>query len=227
MRKTSKNLYLLYMVFCMALITSNCIASKVFDTGIVLWGAPVTLTVGAICYPITFLVTDIIGELWGKKEASFAVTGGFICQIFSTVIVNIARILPPVDAGVQASYVTVMGSSWVFVAASLCAYLASQKCDLIIFHTIRERYLAKHGSTTKGKWIYNNVATITSQFLDSIIYVLIAFGLGFGWLWNAEMHITLLNMIMGQWAIKIVFALIDTPLFYFFTRKGGTQNVHS
>ena len=78
MKKTQKNLYLLYMLFGVALVTANAIATKVFDMGFTVFGNEVTLTVGVICYPVTFLVTDIIGEIWGKKESSIAVKFGFI-----------------------------------------------------------------------------------------------------------------------------------------------------
>lgn len=67
MKKTDKNLYILYMVFAVMLVTANCVASKIFTTGINLLGAPVTLTSGALAYPFTFLCTDIIGEIWGKE----------------------------------------------------------------------------------------------------------------------------------------------------------------
>ena len=62
MKKTEKNLYLLYMLFGGLLITANCIASKVWDTGIPFMGGTITLTIGVISYPFTFLITDVIGE---------------------------------------------------------------------------------------------------------------------------------------------------------------------
>ena len=66
MKKTNRNLIILYMLFGAALITANCIGGKVFNLGISFGGAPMTLTVGVICYPFTFLITDVIGEVWGK-----------------------------------------------------------------------------------------------------------------------------------------------------------------
>lgn len=219
MKKTQTNLYLLYMLFGVMLVTANAIASKIFNTGIMLLGNPVTLTVGAICYPFTFLITDIIGEIWGKAEAKLAVIGGFICQIVSTLFIVVARYFPAVDETVQASYITMLGQTWVFVVASLVAFSISQSWDVYIFHKIRTAYIKKHGSRDGGRWIWNNVGTVTSQFLDSIIYVLIAFGLGFGWLKDPSMHGLMINMILGQWIIKALIALCDTPFFYFFTRN--------
>jgi len=218
MKKTEKNLYLLYMLFGVSLVTANAIASKVFDTGIMLFGSSITLTVGVIVYPLTFLITDIIGELWGKAEANLAVRYGLICQVVATLFIIIARYLTAVDETMQASYVQLMGQNWVFVVASLTGYWCSQSWDVYIFHKVRENIIAKHGNN-KQRWIWNNASTMTSQFIDSVLYVVIAFGFGFGWLFNSEMTIPMINMIIGQYLIKVVFAAFDTPFFYFFTRK--------
>lgn len=221
MKKTDKNLYILYMVFAVMLITANCVASKIFTTGINLFGAPVTLTSGALAYPFTFLCTDIIGEIWGKEKANIAVKGGFICQLFSTALIILVRYFPTTDAAMQESYVTLLGQNWVFVVASLVAYVCSQSLDVKLFHAIRGWYIRKHGSTKGGKWIWNNAGTMTSQLVDSTVYVLIAFGFGFGWLFQDGMKVVLFNMILGQWLFKVVLAALDTPLFYLFTRRSN------
>jgi len=221
MKKTEKNLYLLYMLFGVLLVTANCIASKVWDTGIPFLGSTITLTIGVISYPFTFLCTDIIGEIWGKKEANLAVKYGFIAQVLSTVLIIVARYATPVNAEVQNAYVLLLGQQWVFVLASLVAYYVSQTLDVKLFHMIRDQYISKHGSTKGGKWIWNNVATMTSQLVDSTIYVSIAFGFGFGWFFKTEMLSTLFGMILGQWLFKVIIAALDTPLFYFFTRKSN------
>lgn len=220
MKKTEKNLYLLYMLFGVALITANCIASKLMILPFKMFGSAVTITCGVIVYPITFLVTDILGEIWGKKEAGLAVKFGFICQVIATVIIVIARYIPAADATMQEAYVSLLGQNTMFVIASLSAYLCSQKWDVFIFHKIRDAYIKKHGSTKGGKWIWNNVGTMTSQLLDSSIYVLVAFGLGFKWLWTPGMPTMMLNMIIAQWLFKVVIAALDTPFFYWFTREG-------
>lgn len=219
MKKTDENLYILYMVFAVMLITANCVASKIFTTGINLFGAQVTLTSGALAYPFTFLCTDIIGEIWGKEKANIAVKGGFICQLFSTALIILVRYFPTTDAAMQESYVTLLGQNWVFVVASLVAYVCSQTIDVNLFHAIRGWYIKKHGSTKGGKWIWNNVGTMTSQLVDSVVYVFIAFGFGFGWLFQDGMRLVLFNMILGQWLFKVAIAALDTPLFYLFTRR--------
>lgn len=223
MKKSQGNLNILYTLFVTMLVTANVIGAKVFNTGLFLFGSPITLTVGAICYPITFLITDVIGELWGKKESQMAVIYGFICQVAATAIIIIARYLPAVDDIMQDSYITVLGQNWVFVIASLVAFGVSQSWDVFIFHKLRDWYIKKHGSRKGGRWIWNNVGTITSQLIDSILYAGIAFGLGFGWLFNSEMLPVLGAMIFGQWIIKLIIALLDTPVFYLLTRREGEK----
>ena len=219
MKKTAANLNLVYMIFAVSLVTANCIASKMFNTGITLFGAPVTLTTGALCYPITFLCTDIIGEIWGREEANRAVKFGFVVQLFATAIIIVARYMPAVDPMMQEAYVSLLGQNWVFVLASLTAYGCSQSWDVFMFHKIRSWYIKRYGSTKGGKWIWNNGSTMTSQLIDSIVYVSVAFGFGFGWFFDSAMHQMLYNMILGQWLFKVLLAALDTPFFYFITRK--------
>lgn len=219
MKKTNQNLVLLYMVFGAALVTANCIGSKIFDTGLTLGGAAVTLTTGAICYPITFLITDVIGELWGKKEARLAVLGGFICQLVSTIVIIIARYAPAVDPNIQSSYIALLGQNYMFTIASLTAYTCSQSWDVMMFHKVRDWYIRKHGSTKGGKWIWNNASTMTSQFWDSLIYVAIAFGIGFGWFTDRSMWLVMSNMVLAQWMFKVILAALDTPFFYWLTKE--------
>lgn len=219
MKKTQNNLYLLYMMFGVALVTANAIATKIFDMGFSVFGNRVTLTVGVICYPVTFLVTDVIGEIWGKRESTLAVRYGFICQVVSTIFIIIARYLPAVDSSMQEHYVSLLGQNWIFVLASLSAFLCSQTWDVFVFHKIRDAYIRKHGTRDGGRWIWNNASTVGSQLIDSIIYVMVAFGFGFGWLFQSEMRGMMVSMIFGQWLVKAVLALCDTPIFYFLTRR--------
>lgn len=216
MRKTQENLNLLTIVFIVTLVISNVITGKVINLGISLFGNPITIAGAIICYPVTYLITDIVGEIWGKKEANRIVRYGFLSQIIATLIIILTTYTPAVDPAMQEAYVALLGQNWVFVVGSLAAYLVSQFLDVTIFHTIRSRYIERHGSTKGGKWIWNNLSTMTSQLVDTAIFITIAFGLGFGWLWSAPGM--LVNMLIGQYLVKFVCALIDTPFFYFFTR---------
>ena len=218
MRKTNTNLMLCAMVFAVALVVSNVITAKTIQTGIPLFGSTILVPSAVICYCITFLMTDIIGEIWGKKEARTVVLGGFVCQVIAMCLIIIGQVLPAADPVMQGAYDMLLGQNAVFVIASMTAYLLSQSWDVFIFHRIRNRVLANGGSA-RSRWIWNNASTMTSQIIDTVVFIGIAFGIGFGWLFDAAMLPQLGAMMVGQYLCKFVLAALDTPFFYLLTRK--------
>jgi hypothetical protein len=218
MRKTNTNLMLCAMVFAVALVVSNVITAKTIQTGIPLFGSTILVPSAVICYCITFLMTDIIGEIWGKKEARTVVLGGFFCQVIATCLIIVGQLLPAADSSMQAAYEMLLGQNAVFVIASMAAYLLSQSWDVFIFHRIRNRVL-ENGGSTRSRWIWNNASTMTSQIIDTVVFIGIAFGIGFGWLFDAAMLPQLGAMMVGQYLCKLVLAALDTPIFYLLTRK--------
>lgn len=127
------------------------------------------------------------------------------------------------DAVMDNAYQTLLGQNWIFVIGSLSAYLVSQSWDVAVFHAIRDRYIAKHGSTKGGRWLWNNGSTITSQIWDTVIYAVISFGFGLGWVHTHEGRMQLIGIIIGQYLLKACLALLDTPFFYFFTRNADRR----
>lgn len=95
--------------------------------------------------------------------------------------------------------------------------------DTVNRHAIRDRYIAKHGSTKGGRWLWNNGSTITSQIWDTVIYAVISFGFGLGWVHTHEGRMQLIGIIIGQYLLKACLALLDTPFFYFFTRNADRR----
>ena len=211
MRRTPEALNILTIVFIVSLVISNVITGKVIDTGITLFGNPVTIAGAVICYPVCYLITDIVGEMWGKREANKIVKYGFIGQVLATLIIVATTYTPYLDMDMQAAYVKLLGQNWVFVAGSLSAYLASQYLDVHIFHTLKEK------TNGKSKWIRNNASTMLSQLVDTAIFIIIAFGFGFGWIFDNQ--VALLNMVIGQYLIKLIIAVLDTVPFYILTRE--------
>lgn len=181
------------------------------------------LSGGAITYAVTFLCTDIIGEIWGKATAQRVVKYGFIGQIFATACIMLTGVFPATDVVMDNAYQTLLGQNWIFVIGSLSAYLVSQSWDVAVFHAIRDRYIAKHGSTKGGRWLWNNGSTITSQIWDTVIYAVISFGFGLGWVHTHEGRMQLIGIIIGQYLLKACLALLDTPFFYFFTRNADRR----
>lgn len=203
MYKTQRNLMVVSAFFVAALIISNILASKVVQIGFI------EIPAAVIAYPVTFLCIDIISELWGKAEANFMVRLGFVVQMFSLVLIYIAIALPAAPYADQASFAAVLGSQWGIVLASLLAYIVSQSFDVFAFHKVKEHF--------KPKWM-RNCTTIFSQLIDTAVFITIAGVL----VWNIPGQ-TILIMIGCQYLVKVLFALADTPFFYFFTRHGTAE----
>lgn len=199
MKKTESNLLLLNGIFITSLIVANILASKV----VTIWDF--VLPAAVVAYPLTFLMTDVIGEIWGKEEANRAVRNGFICQVISLILISLAILLPVAPfADNQAEFQAILGQSFRVVFASMIGYLIAQCNDVFIFHKLKEKCNGKH------KWLRNNVSTLLSQLLDTAVFITIAF---IGIVPN------IFTMILSQYVVKAAYALIDTPFFYLLTRK--------
>ena len=204
MQKTDRNLLILNGIFITSLLIANVLSAKIVS----FWGMVIPAAI--VAYPLTFLMTDLIGEIWGKEQANKAVKLGFICQIASLVMIGLAILLPVAPfADNQAQFKSIMGQSFRVVAASLVAYYCSQSWDVWIFHKIRSM-------STKHKWIRNNVSTMTSQMIDTAIFITIAFVGVVPNIWT---------MIISQYVIKVVYAALDTIPFYLLT-KGSEAIKH-
>lgn len=209
MKKTETNLTFLNCLFITSLLVANVVASKV----VTFWGLVVPAAI--VAYPLTFLMTDVIGEIWGKEEANKTVKIGVVCQLASLLMIGIAILLPVAPfADNQAEFKSILGSSFRVVFASLIGYVCSQSWDVWIFHKIRDAYIKKHGSTKGGRWIWNNASTMTSQIIDTAIFITIAFIGVVPNIWS---------MILSQYLVKFVYALLDTPFFYLLTNKKRSE----
>ena len=203
MQKTENNLILLNGIFLTSLLIANVLSAKI----VVIAGAVIPAAV--VAYPLTFLMTDLIGEIWGKEQANQAVKNGFICQLISLVLIGLAILLPVAPfADNQAEFKGIMAQSFRVVAASLVAYYCSQSWDVWVFHKIREK-------GTGNKWLRNNLSTMTSQIIDTAIFITIAF---IGTVPNIWV------MIGSQYLIKCIYALLDTIPFYYLTRGSEIIN---
>ena len=201
----AQKLYLILAgLFIAALISCNLIFQKFFS-----WSPfglyTFEISVGIIPYPITFLVTDIISEIYGRKKANQVVMAGLFASVFVLGIVMVAESVAatswsPVDDG---TFSKVFGLTGVAVGASMLAYLLAQFIDIRVFHFWKR--------LTKGKhlWLRNNASTMFSQLVDtSMVLVILCSAGAIGW----ERFGSLL--LMG-WLFKVLVALIDTPIIYF------------
>lgn len=205
MKKNDSNLIFINCVFVTSLLIANVVSSKIVYFG------GLTVPAAIVAYPLTFLMTDVIGEIWGKAEANKTVKIGFLCQCISLVLIMLAMLLPVAPfADNQTEFVAVLGSSFRVVFASMIAYICSQTWDVWVFHKIRDAYIAHYGSVQGGRWIWNNASTMTSQMIDTAIFITGAF---YG------IVPSIFSMILSQYFIKVVYAALDTIPFYLLTNK--------
>jgi len=211
MFKKANNIYLILIgLFITSLVVSNLIFQKFFHLNI--FGIYFELSVGIIFYPITFLITDVVSEIFGQKKANQMVITGIFSSIFCLLIIYLANYLPattwsPVD---DKTFNLVFGNTSLAVGASMFAYLCAQLIDIRMYHFWKK--------LTKGKllWLRNNLSTIPSQFLDTflILFLLCA---GSAIEWNR-----FVSLFTQGFLFKILIAIIDTPIIYlcvFFLRR--------
>ena len=210
MKKTNRNLLIITVVFVTSLITSNIISSNgMIYTSIYLGGIQLLAPAAVLAYAMTFLCTDVIGQVWGKEESSMAVKLGLLGQLICTFLIFITPILfRPWFEGSE-TYTVLNSLGW-FTLGSIIAYCCSQTWDVFIFHKIKNKFENK----SSMKWLWNNLSTMTSQIIDTVIFIGIGFGIG--------LHMdgsTLIGLMIGQYGVKFCLALIDTPIFYLLTRR--------
>lgn len=187
-------------LFITSLVISNVVTAKILQLGLFIVPGAVLL------YAFTFTCTDLISELYGRKEAQKLVNTGFIMSIFAMIMIYLTGMLPsaPFALQVQDAYNTLLGTNFRIVAGSMLAYYISQTWDVWIFEKFKEK------TNGKKKWIRNNLSTMTSQLLDTAIFITIAF------IGNVP---SIIWMIFSQYIVKLIIAALDTPIFYLLTRE--------
>ena len=197
-------------LFITSLVVSNLIFQKffywypldieIFDNKLF------ELSVGILPYPITFLITDLISEIYGKKKAKDVVITGIFASFFSIILLLISDAVPAVEKSPisDEEFKKVFSVSSIAVFASMLAYLIAQLVDIRIYHFWKK--------LTKGKllWLRNNFSTFSSQFIDSCLVIgLLCFFDILSWdlFWG---------LALSAIIFKVFVALIDTPFLYFF-----------
>lgn len=211
-KKLAYKIYLyLGALFITSLVVSNLIFQKFFYWrpfgDMTVFGASLfEISVGILPYPITFLITDLISEIYGRKKANQVVTAGIFASFFSMFIVLIANNVPAIPASPvnDALFSDVFALSPLAVLASMLAYLCAQYVDIAIYH------YWKH--LTKGKylWLRNNFSTFTSQFIDTFIVV------GLLCIFEVLPWSLFYGLVISGFIFKIFIAFLDTPLLYLF-----------
>lgn len=193
--------YALGALFIAALITCNLIANKFIS--IDLGFKTFVISAGVLPYPITFLITDVLSELYGQKRTTHVVFAGLIASLFVLLILWLGAVFPAIEGSPvnDEMFNTVFQNAWRVIAASMLAYLFAQLIDVRLFHFWKR--------VTKGKhlWVRNNFSTILSQAVDTTLVVVVLFI-------GVESWETMGGYIRDGWLFKVLCAAIDTIIFY-------------
>lgn len=194
-------------VFVTALVVGDLIGGKLM--GVPLFGQVHYLSVGFIPFPITFLLTDLINEFYGKRAARTVTWLGFGMAVFTLVVITMAVAMPwhpdtlkPEWTGLTPStFDLVFASGRRILIASMTAYVVAQLIDIAVFHRLK--------SLTKGKllWVRATGSTVVSQLIDTIVIQSLV------WSGNLELP-KLTNLIITSWVGKVLIAVLLTPLIY-------------
>lgn len=192
-------------MFVTALIISNIIAVKLIDIfGIVLPAA-------VILFPISYIIGDVLTEVYGFSRARQAIWTGFFCNLVAVIAIWVAGLLPPASFWsvvgfnssevAQQAYVAILGFTPRLLMASFLAYLAGEFLNALV--------LAKLKLATSGRylWLRTISSTIVGQGVDSLVFITVAFA---GILPAGALQAA----ILSQWAFKTTYEAIATPLTY-------------
>ena len=188
-------------IFIASLVTCNLIANKfvTVDLGFKVF----IVSAGILPYPLTFLVTDLISELYGQKKANLVVFSGFVASMFVLFFLWLGGQFNAIPSSIVNDdiYNSVFQNAWRIIAASMIAYLFAQFIDVRIFHFWKRLTNGKH------LWLRNNGSTIASQLVDTTLVIMILF-VG---VWESGQ---IISAIIDGWLFKMLMAAIDTPIIY-------------
>lgn len=192
-------------LFVAALVSCNLIANKfvTVDLGF----KQFVISAGILPYPLTFLVTDLLSEIYGRRRANQVVLSGFVALVFVIGVLWLGNEFSAIAGSKvdDATYELVFGNAPRIIGASMAAYLVAQLVDIRLFHFWKR--------VTRGKhlWVRNNFSTWLSQLVDTTLVVLVIFFQKDGKPTDWEF---IGGAILDGWLFKVLCAAFDTPLFY-------------
>jgi hypothetical protein len=191
-----RNIILLSGLFIASLVTANMIGSKL----VVVFG--ITVSIGAFIIPVTFVLTDLMTELYGKKLVSTVVFIGVFIQLYVLALVWLGGLIPSAASrNLDLAYAQMFSLTPRMIVASIIAYTISQVLDIKIFLWIKKKTQGKH------LWLRNNVSSMLSLLLDSFVFIFIFL---YGILPIPELVKTSFSIFL----IKILMTVCDTPFVY-------------
>ena len=196
-------------LFITALVTAQVTAVKVvaftLPVSLPVTGDMLIVPAAVFAYAITFFASDCYTELFGKRAAQVLVNIAFLMNFVLLLLVWLAIWAPTFEGSPVSNepFAQTLGASTGIVFGSLTAYIVSQNWDVVVFHRIKVHTAGRH------LWIRNIVSTATSQLIDTVLFIVIAFivfqGMSLG---------DALALIVGQYLVKVALVGLDTPFVY-------------
>lgn len=199
----TQNLWPNRLLIALAIYITSLIAANTLGLKLMPFLFGTHLSVAVFSFPVVFLMTDIVGEIYGKRVARQFVIAGFVSTLLWVSYMLVSDLMPwSKDAAwVEKSYDTVFGVAVRISIASLLAFAIAEYQDVIAFFFFRRKFGSEHF------WIRSNLSNIWSQFLDTVIFTLVAFVGIYPWP-------TLIAIILPWWLYKVVMGFLYTPLSY-------------
>ncbi len=191
--------------------------SRFVDLSFVFFGfeIPVIVAIGVLPYPITFLCTDLISELYGKKKATLIVWTGLVVNIWLAIVLWLGGIAPEFTTSSESistnnAFMTIRSLALGTIIASMIAYFLAQYIDVSVFHFLKN---LTHG---KYLWIRNNGSTMVSQLVDTTAVIFITHYLTYSIpIPEGKSEVEgLITLVLYAYIFKFIAALVDTPIFY-------------
>jgi queuosine precursor transporter len=199
----SKKLFTLYQVICAAFCTivvlSNIFSAKMVPLPFFDFSIPA----GLIVYPLTFLLSDLVTEIYGPKRAKRMIYTALGMSLLSFILIQAVLLLPNAEIKQQSAFETVLGLSSLRIFSSLAAYMTSQIVDIYMYALIKRK------TRFNFLWLRSNGSTWISQIVDTVVIdiLFLYWGLGFG-------VMEVLPIMLFSYAYKAFFSVACTPLFY-------------
>jgi hypothetical protein len=191
------------LLFALAIYLTSLIASNTLGLKIMPFILGTHLSVGVFMFPVVFLGTDVIGEVYGKKIAKYFVYAGFIATLLFIAYNLISAATPWASEGlwVKDAYNTVFGISLRISIASVIAFAIGEYQDVVAFFFAKQRFASMRF------WSRSFIASLWSQFFDTVIFMIVAF-------YGVYPNHVLISIIFTWWLFKVGMSLLYTPLAY-------------
>jgi uncharacterized integral membrane protein (TIGR00697 family) len=200
--KVSHRFVIIAAFFVTCLITANIIVIKPISLGISLFGQPVSLPAAIIIFPLSYIIGDILTEVYGYRLARRVIWLGFLCNLIAAIAIWVGQLLPPAPVWEgQKAYESTLGYVPQVLGASFLAYLVGEFSNSFV--------LAKMKIKTKGRWLWMRTigSTMVAQVLDAAIFIPLVYVGQFDLSFIAMVSVT-------HWLAKVAYEAIATPLTY-------------